>query len=79
MMRKETLTVGVTERGQNMNNDVFRQTEVVVVISSKIRRVVNVKMAGRNIKESAIISPSLKPPGTRAEMNVELKKEIWLR
>lgn len=79
MMLKETLTVGVTERGQNMNNDVFRQTEVVVVISSKIRRVVNVKMAGRNIKESAIISPSLKPPGMRAEVNVELKKEIWLR
>lgn len=79
MMLKETLTVGVTERGQNMNNDFLHLSEVVVVISSKISRVINVKMAGRNIKESAIISPSLKPPGTRAEMNVELRKEIWLR
>lgn len=62
-----------------MNSDFFHLTEVVAVISSKMILVINVKKAGSNMEESAITSPSVNHPGNRAEMNVELKEETWLR
>lgn len=60
-------------------HDFFHLTEVFDAISSKMIHVINVKMAGSNMEESAIFSLQANHPGMRAALNVSLKEEIWLR
>lgn len=60
-------------------NSFFHLTEISALISSKVIHVLNVKKAGSIMEESVITSLPINHPGRRAEMNVELKEETWLR
>jgi len=59
--------------------DVHHLNKDFALISLKRTHVQNVQSAGSVMEGNAIISPPIMQPGQVAEMNADVKEEIWLR